>query len=158
MFGLFFWNFYFWGNSGIQNCQSEISKLSNVFLECSNKMFKNFRLHRARKHSRIATMTDVFHRMLQCSDPLILHSKINKNLSFAKNKPLSETVKSMLLLDETKGFISFDDYMKQWITGSMIWNWLIWNWINCLNFSAVCYIFQFASVFWLAKMAKIHYG
>ena len=76
-------------------------------------MFKYFRLNRARKCSRIATMRDVFHRMLQCSDPLILHSKINKNLAFAKNKPLSEAVKSMLLLNETKGFITFEDYIKQ---------------------------------------------
>ena len=67
----------------------------------------------ARKKSRIDTMTDVFHRMLQCSDPLVLQSKINANLAFAKNTPFSDCVKSMLFLNDMKSFTPFNVYMTK---------------------------------------------
>ena len=94
-----------------------------IFLESSNKIFKNFRMGHARKNSRINTMTDVFHRMLQCSDPLVLQSKINANLAFAKNTPLSDCVKSMLFLNDMKSFTPFNVYMTKWINSK--WNKLL---------------------------------
>ena len=57
-------------------------------------------------------MLDTYCRMLNCSDPLVLHSPINKNLAFAKNKPFSDTVKSMLLPFSVANYTTFDDYMK----------------------------------------------
>ena len=81
--------------------------------ESSNKIFKRFRQHRARKCSRVKTMTDVFHRMLHCSDPLTLHSPINKNLANATKKPFSEAVSAMLLPFEKANFMSFENYMKK---------------------------------------------
>ena len=81
--------------------------------ESANKIFKRFRQTRARKSSRVATMKDVYHRMINCSDPLVLHSPINRNLAYAKNRPLSETVKSMLLPFSVANFVTFDEYMKR---------------------------------------------
>ena len=62
-------------------------------------------------------MKDVYHRMINVSDPLVLHSPINKNLAYAKNVPLSDTVKSMLLPFSIKDYITYEDYMKEkkWI-------------------------------------------
>ena len=81
--------------------------------ESANKIFKRFRQTRARKSSRVATMKDVYHRMINCSDPLVLHSPINKNLAFAKKKPFSECVQSMLLPFSVANFETFDEYMKK---------------------------------------------
>ena len=57
-------------------------------------------------------MKDVYHRMINVSDPLVLHSPINKNLAYAKNVPLSDTVKSMLLPFSVANYITFEDYVK----------------------------------------------
>ena len=64
--------------------------------EASNKVFKKFRLHHARKMSRIATLIDIICRMLQLSDPLTLQSRINKNLAFAKKEPFDSDVLELL--------------------------------------------------------------
>ena len=64
--------------------------------EASNKIFKKFRLNHARKHSRIATLTDIIYRMLQLSDPIVLQSRINKNLAFAKKEPFDSDVLELL--------------------------------------------------------------
>ena len=94
-------------------CKQQKLKLLRKFLECANKIFKKFRQTRARKSSRVATMKDVYHRMMNVSDPLVLHSPINKNLAYAKNKPFSETVKSMLLPFSIANYVTFDEYMKK---------------------------------------------
>ena len=105
------------GKQVIDNFPLPIGWFSEECSECANKIFKRFRQNRARKCSRVANMKDVYHRMINVSDPLVLHSPINKNLAYAKNVPLSDTVKSMLLPFSIKDYITFEDYMKEkwWI-------------------------------------------
>jgi len=55
--------------------------------ESRNKVYKSDRLHHARKHNRICSFADVFHRAMDTSDPII--SSINLRRRVRKRKRLS---------------------------------------------------------------------
>ena len=78
-------------------------------LECANKVFKKFRLEHARTCNRVANMTDVFTRMIQISDPLTLHSLINKNLKYAEKKPFPKEVLDLLVPTQPPNFSLWKD-------------------------------------------------
>ena len=79
-----------------------LGMMSEEPIEASNKDFRNFRQHHARKTSRKANLKDVFMRLYHRSDPLIL-KKIMKYRTIKRknNKPdLPDELK--YLIDETK--------------------------------------------------------
>ena len=78
-------------------------------LECANKVFKKFRLEHARTCNREANMRDVFTRMIQISDPLTLHSQINKNLNYAEKKPFPKEVLDLLVPTQPPNFSLWKD-------------------------------------------------
>ncbi|XP_076248005.1 uncharacterized protein LOC143187644 [Calliopsis andreniformis] len=61
------------GAEVIQTAALPIGQLSEEAQENRNKDYKTFRLHHARKISRLTTNEDVFHRILESSDPYISH-------------------------------------------------------------------------------------
>ena len=75
-----------------------IGMYSEEAQESRNKDNKNFRLHHARKDSRIHTFEDQFHYLLITSDPLISTMIIEKEYckSKNKNKELSAEAKALL--------------------------------------------------------------
>ena len=73
-------------------------------LESANKIFKKLRLEHARTCNRIANLTDCMNRMIQISDPLTLHSPINKNLNYAKKEPFPKEVLELLVPTQPPNF------------------------------------------------------
>ena len=54
-------------------------------------------------------MTDTAHRMIQVSDPLTLHSPINKNLNYAEKKPFPKEVLDLLRPIDPPNFSMWKD-------------------------------------------------
>lgn len=71
-----------------------IGMLSEEAEEARNKDYRNYRLMFSRKCSRTATNTDVFHRLLESSDPYIssLRRPPHKNIL-----ELDDVVKEMII-------------------------------------------------------------
>jgi len=57
--------------------------------EARNKIYKSDRLHHARKQNRICGFTDVFHRAMETSDPIISSINLNRRIQKHKRLPLS---------------------------------------------------------------------
>jgi len=56
--------------------------------EPRNKIYNSDRLHHARKHNRICVFTDVFHRAMETSDPIISSINLNRRIKKHKRLPL----------------------------------------------------------------------
>ena len=67
------------GSRMISEASLPIGMLGEEAQEAANKVYRNTRLHHARKCDRIASNADVFHMMLARSDPLV--STMNKRLT-----------------------------------------------------------------------------
>ncbi|XP_033242171.1 uncharacterized protein LOC117186127 [Drosophila miranda] len=67
-----------------------------------NKMYKKDRLSHARKNSRVNTMTDIFYRAIDSSDPLLSSVCLKERERKNKKKPLSKEVLSLLELSSTE--------------------------------------------------------
>lgn len=79
-----------------------IGQLTEEALESRNKDIRNYREDHTRKFSRVQTNTDLIHRLLETSDPLITSIR-----GFPKKKAslLSEDAKKLLVL--------FDDSTRE---------------------------------------------
>lgn len=81
------------GSEVIDHCLLSIGELSEEAAESCNKLVKQFRRDNTRKHSRDVTNTDLLHRLLLNSDPLI--SSLRK-LPRKKKSVLSREVLDLL--------------------------------------------------------------
>lgn len=77
--------------------------LSEQAGESQNKMYKRYREHHSRKDSRIHTLTDLFNRCLDASDPRICQYKLDNSVRRTKNLALPQEVRDMLQ-DQTAHF------------------------------------------------------
>ena len=66
------------------SCLVPLGSLGENASEARNKLYKKDRLSHSRKNSRINTMTDIFHRALDTSAPLL--SSISLKERESKNK------------------------------------------------------------------------
>lgn len=73
--------------------------LSEEAAESRNKFYRNDRLNHARKTSRIDTITDLFHRQLDTSDPLISSQRLSERINRHKPKTLPLEVQQILLIN-----------------------------------------------------------
>ncbi|OXA46867.1 hypothetical protein Fcan01_18208 [Folsomia candida] len=64
--------------------------------ESRNKMYKSDRLRHSRKISRTATMTDIFNRAMDTSDPLLSSLHLDKRARYRKQLALPQEVLHML--------------------------------------------------------------
>lgn len=64
--------------------------------EARNKDYKNFRLHHSRKHSRQVTMEDMFYRLMDTSDPIILNLNVQSRLRMKNRIPIPKEVLDLL--------------------------------------------------------------
>lgn len=87
------------GADVIRNTILPIGIMREEASEARNKDYRKFRADRSRKHSRIVNMEDVFHRLMDTSDPLI--SSINldtriRNVAKMYKIPLPQEVRNLL--------------------------------------------------------------
>lgn len=78
----------------ITNFMIPIGQLSEEAQESLNKEIRRVREHHSRKVSRIATNTDVFHRLLELSDPYISNKP-----SLSTKPELIMSIDAQFLLD-----------------------------------------------------------
>lgn len=85
-----------------------IGQLTEEALESRNKDIRSYRQDHTRKFSRIETNTDLLHRLLETSDPLITHIR-----GFPKKSetPMSDDAKNLLVKsdDNTSGESNISD-------------------------------------------------
>ncbi|CAL8139939.1 unnamed protein product [Orchesella dallaii] len=77
-----------------------LGMLSEQAGESLNKMYKRHREHNSRKQSRIHTLTDVFNRCLDSSDPIINQYFLDRRVRKSKKLPLPSQAKLLLLAPE----------------------------------------------------------
>lgn len=82
------------GKDIIENCIFPVGLLSEEAQESRNKDYKKYRLRHSRKCSRIATNTDIMHRMMLTSDPMISH--LTPSFIHKRHSDISDEVKAML--------------------------------------------------------------
>lgn len=83
-----------------------IGQLSEEALESRNKDVKQYRLNHTRKNSRKATNTDLLHRLLEFSDPLITSLR---QLPKKTKLPLSKDAKCLLVINDDSSSTDSDD-------------------------------------------------
>lgn len=64
--------------------------------ESQNKLYKSDQLSHVRKNSRINTMSDIFHRAIDSSDPLLSTISLKERERKNRKKPLPKAVISLL--------------------------------------------------------------
>lgn len=77
----------------IESAALPIGLLSEEAQESRNKDYKHIRIHHTRKNSRIHTNEDIFHKILETSDPYITHLRPELKL---KHLPASEEALALL--------------------------------------------------------------
>jgi len=84
-----------------------IGQMSEEAQEASNKLIKKYRRDFSRKHSRKATMTDVFHRLLLSSDPFV--SSVRKIPKKQKKSLLYEARQMIINDSDTESEVEISD-------------------------------------------------
>lgn len=77
-----------------------ISQLNEEAQEARNKDIKHFRENHTRKTSRKNINSDIFHRLLLSSDPLIIRIRNVKT----KNRKLLQSARDILINDDSEAF------------------------------------------------------
>jgi len=80
----------------IDNCLVPVGCLGEHASESRNKLYKSDRRRHARKCSRLDTMTDIFNRALDTSDPLLSSIYLKERQRKNKNKNMPQEVISLL--------------------------------------------------------------
>jgi hypothetical protein len=85
------------GKDLIDHCPLPIGLTSEEASEANNKNLRKIRFHHARNSSMKNTMTDIFHRLTDTSDPIIVNfSTASRPASARARKPLSDEIKALL--------------------------------------------------------------
>ena len=91
------------GSAIIRACNFPPGLLSEEPAEANNKKIRFFREKLSRKFTRKETMTDLFYRLMYCSDPLMLQEIAPKRLRQRKKLPIHPSVASLLKHPEVDG-------------------------------------------------------
>jgi hypothetical protein len=83
------------GKDIIEHCPLPIGLTNEEASEANNKILRNVRLHHTRKTSWSDGMSDLYHRMMDLSDPVVLQKSQQKKKKREK-KPLSPEILSLL--------------------------------------------------------------
>ena len=97
------------GSKIIEKSNLPIGMLSEQAAESRNKFWRFDREHHTRKKSREATMSDLFHRALVSSDPVISDYNLVERKNKAKKIPLPPAALS-LLKPVNEENLAIDDY------------------------------------------------
>jgi hypothetical protein len=85
------------GQALVEKCPIPIGLTNEEASEANNKILRNIKMHHARRTSWTDGMSDLFHRMMDSSDPVILeHTNKSKNKKQKQKKPLSQDVLNLL--------------------------------------------------------------
>jgi len=85
------------GQDLVQNCPLPIGLTNEEAGEGNNKILRNVKLHHTRKTSWTAGMSDLFHRLMDSSDPIILeHSGNSKSQRKHQKKNISADILKLL--------------------------------------------------------------
>ena len=87
------------GGDLIKHCALPIGLTNEEAGEGNNKILRHIRLYHSRKNSWLDGMADLYHRLMDLSDPVILEIT-KKKTNFNKRKHLSEEITSLLLCPE----------------------------------------------------------
>ena len=86
------------GQELVEHCPLPIGLTNEEAGEGNNKILRHVRLHHTRKTSWLDGMSDLFHRMMDASDPIILETTNGpKRKSGHRNGPLSQKITNLLL-------------------------------------------------------------
>jgi hypothetical protein len=88
------------GEEIIQNSTLPMGLLSEQAGESRNKFYKYDREHHCRKSDRVKTLTDLFNRALESSDPLIASIRLSERQKNLKKLPLPKEVINLLKAPE----------------------------------------------------------
>ena len=91
------------GAAIIKACNFPPGLLSEEPSEANNKKIRYFREKLTRKFTRKQTMTDLFHRLLYCSDPLILQDIAPKRLRKRRKQPIHPSIVPLLKTPDVDG-------------------------------------------------------
>ena len=91
------------GAAIIKACNFPPGLLSEEPSEANNKKIRYFREKLSRKFTRKQTMTDLFYRLMYCSDPLILQDIAPKRLRERKKLPIHPSIVPLLKTPEVDG-------------------------------------------------------
>jgi hypothetical protein len=83
------------GKDIIEHCPLPIGLTNEEASEANNKILRNVRLHHTRKTSWSDGMSDLYHRMMDLSDPVVLEKSQQKKKKREK-KPLSPEILGLL--------------------------------------------------------------
>ena len=84
------------GQALIENCILPIGLTNEEASEGNNKILRNVRLHHSRKTSWQDGMFDLYHRLMDISDPIIVEKSTTKRKSSTQKKPLSKEILFLL--------------------------------------------------------------
>lgn len=90
----------------IEHFMVPIGQLSEEAQESMNKIIRQTRAFHSRKNSRISTNTDLLHRLLELSDPLITINRVATN---KKNEPFSNDARYLLDMNDSSTESDSDD-------------------------------------------------
>lgn len=98
------------GGQIIRNSTLPLGMLGEEGSESRNKDYKRIRLHHTRKFNRKVTMEDMFFRLIDMSDPIIVNLYSETALKRKVRKPLPKDVLNFLLVPQTnmKDSTTFD--------------------------------------------------
>lgn len=96
------------GAAIIRNSSVPVGMLSEQASESRNKYWRHDREHHTRKSDRIKTMSDLFHRALVSSDPIISEQRMSQRQKNIKKRPLPSAAIALLKAPQD-AFISPQD-------------------------------------------------
>lgn len=88
------------GADVIINTILPIGMMGEEASEARNKDYRKFRADRSRKHNRVVNMEDIFHRLMDTSDPLISSINLDTRIRNVAKIPLPQEVRNLLTLPE----------------------------------------------------------
>lgn len=88
------------GADTLRNMPLPVGQMSEEAAEARNKILREYRLKHARRSSRLSNLEDVFHRLLDSSDPVVSSVYLEDRLQKKKHKVLPQRVQELLLLIE----------------------------------------------------------
>lgn len=81
----------------VRNMPLPVGQMSEEAAEARNKILREYRLRHSRRSSRLNNLTDVFHRLLDSSDPVVSSVYLEDRLRKRKHKVFPKRVQDLIL-------------------------------------------------------------
>ena len=97
------------GRQIIEACPVPLGITNEEASEANNKVLRNYRLHHSRRTSWRQGVQDLFHRLMDVSDPVIQEKALRSSARRSARKPLSPQILALLKSPEVSSTIVDDE-------------------------------------------------